>query len=101
MLDSPLRVVARIKAKSDKIEEVRDLLRSLIDPTCKEEGCLSYELLHNRKDPTDFTFVEEWENEAALDNHARSDHILAIGAKLREAVAEAPDIRTYTVVGKD
>ena len=53
----PLRVVARIKAKSEAINEVRELLCGLIEPTRKESGCINYELLQNRDDPTDFTFV--------------------------------------------
>ena len=52
-----LRVIARIKAKSDAVSEVRELLCGLIEPTRKESGCISYELLQNRDDPTDFTFV--------------------------------------------
>ncbi len=94
----PLRVVARIKAKSEAINEVRELLCGLIEPTRKESGCISYELLQNRDDPTDFTFVEEWETDAAFENHAASDHIKAIGPKLQPVVADPPDIRTYLAV---
>jgi quinol monooxygenase YgiN len=95
---SSLRVVARIKAKAESVGEVRDLLCGLVGPTRKESGCVSYELLQNREDPTDFTFVEEWESDAALESHAASDHIRAIGPKLQPVVAEAPDIRTYLAV---
>ena len=94
----PLRVVARIKAKSEAVSEVRELLCGLIEPTRKESGCISYELLQNRDDPTDFTFVEEWETDAAFENHAASDHIKAIGPKLQPVVADPPDIRTYLAV---
>ena len=94
----PLRVVARIKAKSEAVSEVRELLCGLIEPTRKESGCISYELLQNRDDPTDFTFVEEWETDAAFEHHAASDHIKAIGPKLRAVVADPPDIRTYLAV---
>ena len=93
-----LRVVARIKAKRETIGEVRELLRGLVEPTRNESGCISYELLQNTKDPTDFTFVEEWESEAALESHAASDHLKAIGPKLQPVVAEAPDIRTYLAI---
>jgi len=93
-----LRVVARIKAKPEKAVEVRELLCGLIEPTRKESGCISYELLQNREDPTDFTFVEEWESDAAFESHAASDHIEAIGPKLQPVVAKAPDIRTYSAV---
>ena len=93
-----LRVVARIKAKPDKVEEVREALTGLVAPTRSECGCVVYELLQNTDDPTDFTFVEEWESEAALANHAASDHIKATRAKLNGIVEEAPDIRTYTLI---
>lgn len=98
MPSSSLRVVARIKAKPEKVGEVRELLRGLIAPTRKESGCFSYELLQNTKDPTDFTFVEEWVSEAALASHAASDHLKAIGPKLHPVVVDAPDIRTYLAV---
>jgi quinol monooxygenase YgiN len=94
----PLRVVARIKAKPEAVGDVRELLCGLVEPTRKESGCVTYELLQNREDPTDFTFVEEWESEAVLESHAASDHIKAIGPKLQPLVADAPDIRTYLVV---
>ena len=95
---SPLRVVARIKAKPGKVGQVRELLCGLVEPTRKESGCVSYELLQNKEDPTDFTFVEEWESDAAFERHAASDHIKAIGPKLQPVVADAPDIRTYLTV---
>ena len=61
---NPLRVVARIKARPETVDEVRELLCGLVEPTRKESGCISYELLQNREDPTDLTFVEEWESDA-------------------------------------
>ena len=95
---NPLRVVARIKARPETLSEVRELLCGLVEPTRKESGCVSYELLQNREDPTDFTFVEEWESAAALESHAASDHIKATRTKLGPVVAGSPDIRTYSVV---
>ena len=95
---NPLRVVARIKARPETVDEVRELLCGLVEPTRKESGCISYELLQNREDPTDLTFVEEWESDAAFESHAASDHIKAIGPRLQPVVADAPDIRTYFAV---
>lgn len=75
MSENGLRVVAKIKAKEDKVEEVRQHLVGLIEPTRKEEGCVIYELLQNREDPTDFTFVEEWVSDEALGRHFETDHM--------------------------
>ena len=93
-----LRVVARIKAKPDKVEEVREALTGLVAPTRSEPGCIVYELLQNRDDPTDFTFVEEWESEETLAVHAASDHIQATRSKLEGIVVEGPDVRTYNLI---
>jgi len=94
-----LRVVARIKAKQDKIEEVKRLLSGLIEPTRKESGCVSYELLQNCQDPTDFTFIEEWTSDAALSEHFETKHFKNAQPHLPELTAEESDIRTYTVIG--
>ncbi len=98
MGERPLRVVARIKAKAENTDEVRRLLLALVEPTRKEPGCLSYELLQNRKDPTDFTFVEEWASEADFESHSTSDHIRAVGPNLQQIVTEAPEIGVYSIV---
>ena len=93
-----LRVVARIQAKPDKVAEVRELLLALIEPTRREQGCVTYELLQNREDSCDFTFVEEWACDADLDAHAASDHLSTIGAKLAPLTTTRPDIRKYELL---
>ncbi len=97
MAENSVRVVARIKAKPDKVSELRAILSSLIEPTRKEKGCISYEMLENRSDPTDFTFVEEWSDDAALDTHL--DGLQSSLPKVMDLIAEPPDIRRYSVVG--
>jgi len=75
---------------------VRSYLTELIEPTRKEPGCVSYELLQNRSDPTDFTFVEEWESDGALEAHLNTAHIRNAIASLAGLLAAAPDIRSYS-----
>ena len=99
MPDSGVRVVARVVARPGKIEELRAVLQGLIEPTRRESGCVTYELLQNTADPTDFTFVEEWSSEAELDAHLQSAHLRNARSRLSDLVAAAPDIRRYTVVG--
>jgi len=94
----PLRVVARIIALPDRIEEVRSILSELIEPTRGESGCVSYELLQNDSDPTDFTFVEEWESNAKLDAHMASPHLQKAIAAVDGKLAAPPDIRRYSLL---
>ena len=97
-MNKAFRVVARITAKPDTVNEVRAILQGLVAPTRAEDGCVVYELLQNRTDPTDFTFIEEWANDAVFERHHTTEHIRTAFPKLEALVASAPDIRTYTVV---
>lgn len=98
MSKTTLRVVARVVALPNKVEEVKSVLMGLIEPTRQENGCIVYELLQNHEDPTDFTFVEEWENQALLDAHLASAHLAQADSQLEGLVAAEPDIRMYRLV---
>ncbi len=98
MSKTTIRVVARVVALPDKVEEVKSVLMGIIEPTRQEEGCIVYELLHNQEDPTDFTFVEEWESQALLDAHLASAHIAEADSQLDGLVAAEPDIRIYQLL---
>ena len=93
-----VRVVAHITAKPDSIDELRDVLMSLVLPTRIEEGCITYMLYQNEADPTDFTFIEEWTSDEDLDRHLETDHLKAAGARGAEIFAAPPDIRRYKLV---
>jgi quinol monooxygenase YgiN len=99
MSDQGIRVVARLTAQTDKVDSLRGLLRGLLQPTRAEEGCISYELLQNTSDPTDFTFVEEWTGEEALQAHFNTDHLLHARSRFPDLLAAEADIRTYTLAG--
>jgi quinol monooxygenase YgiN len=99
MPDNGVRVVARIVARPGKEDELRVLLQGLVEPTRREQGCVVYELLQNKTDSTDFTFVEEWNSDADLDAHLQSAHLQHARVRLPDLAATDPDIRRYTVVG--
>lgn len=94
-----LRVVAHLKAKSDKATEARELLEGLIGPTNQEPGCISYELLQSNDDSTELTFVEEWQAESGLAAHFETPHIQAVLERWDEVMAEPLDLRKYSKVG--
>jgi quinol monooxygenase YgiN len=98
MSKTTIRVVARVVALPDQVEEVKSVLLGLIEPTRKEEGCIVYELLQNQADPTDFTFVEEWESQALLEAHLASAHIEEAKSQMDGLVAAEPDIRLYQLL---
>lgn len=98
MTNQTIRVVARIIALPEKVEAVKAVLVEIIEPTRQEPGSIKYELLQNQSDPTDFTFVEEWASDDALDAHLATPHLHEAGAKLASLVATEPDIRRYSLL---
>jgi quinol monooxygenase YgiN len=94
-----LRVIATLTALPGKEEELRETLAALLQPTREEDGCLGYELLENKEDPTEFRFVEEWTDDAALDEHFGTPHIQAAIAAFEGLLAADLDVRKYRLVG--
>lgn len=89
----PLVVIATIRARPGKEKEAEALLKSLLEPTHREPGCVLY-ALHKRMDaPGTFFFVEKWKSQADLDAHLKSSHIQAALARQAE-ILELLDIAT-------
>ena len=99
MASDTLRVVARLLAKPEKVSDLRTVLSGLMEPTRAEPGCISYELLQNKENEADFTFVEEWEGDSALDAHFATDHIQQALGEFPNLLAEELDVRRYKLVG--
>ena len=79
-----LSVVATMRAKAGKEQEVRDLLESLIEPTRAEADNVTYALHQGTADPAVFVFYENWTSQAALDAHLGTPHLQAALPKIPE-----------------
>ena len=98
MAQDVTRVVAHIVAKPSKLDEARSMLEALVEPTRNEAGCLRYELMKNLSDETEFVFIEEWADEAALTAHFSTPHVRAAFAQAADLLAAPPDIRKYRLI---
>jgi quinol monooxygenase YgiN len=97
-MPSTVHVVARIRAKEGKEEALKTVLTALVAPSRRELACYQYDLLQNKSDPRDFTFVERWESEKAIDEHAASAHVKKAGDQLGGLVEAPPEIHRYQQV---
>jgi len=61
-------------AKDDCVQELKDLLITMIDASREEPGCTLYNIYQLSEKPTEFTVVETWENQDFLNAHGKSDH---------------------------
>ena len=87
-----LTVVAHVRAKPDKEDEVRKGLRALLAPTRGEEGCINYDMHESTETPGEFACYENWTSRAHLDAHLASAHIRAFFARIPELLVEQPRI---------
>jgi quinol monooxygenase YgiN len=85
---SKLTVIANIKAKSDKIDLVKEELIKLIDITCDEEGCLQYDLHQDNNNPAHFMFYENWKSRELWQTHMGRQHLKDYAAATDGAVEE-------------
>ncbi len=77
--------------------EIVRVLRSLIEPTRVETGCLSCGLYKDLHDPSIIVWVEEWNTQNDLERHVRSPQYKKILAAFDMSNAQ-PDMRFNTVV---
>lgn len=81
-----LTVIATLKAKPGKEEDLVSTLRALVEPTHKEEGCLKYEMHRSHENPGHVIFVEDWESRPLWEAHMESPHLQDFSAKQDDLV---------------
>lgn len=98
MADERIAVLAKIKAKAGKIEEVKAELAALIEPTRAEAGCVEYNLHVSDEDEAQFMFYEIWRSKEDLDKHIETPHLQGLLAKMGELVEGDLDVSIWKLV---
>ena len=80
----------------EKQLEVMQTLLSMIEPTGKEAGCLSYTIFCDIENKSLFSLLEEWETREDLDQHIKS-HRFGILLGTKTLLCEPPKIQIHTV----
>ncbi len=79
-----LTVIAHMRAKPGKEDELRSALQALVEPTTKEKGYVNYDMHEAVNEPGLFYFYENWESEADLDAHLAAPHLVEFAGRLDE-----------------
>jgi quinol monooxygenase YgiN len=80
----------------EKQLEVMQTLLSMIEPTGKETGCLSYAVFCDIEDRNRFSLLEEWKTRENLDHHIMS-HRFGVLLGTKALLCEPPKIQIHTV----
>lgn len=91
-------VMASVRAKEGRGEELERALRGLVDESRKEATCIEYVLHRATDDARHFAFYERWESQEALGAHFETPHFKAVAARIPELCDGEPSIATFTVL---
>lgn len=69
-----LKIIATIVVKAEYETEVLTALHHIVDATRKEDGNVSYDLHKNTVTPLEYTILEVWKSQEAIDLHNASKH---------------------------
>lgn len=71
---SSVTIVAKVVARKECIEAIKNELIKMITPTRHELGCIEYRLHQDIQNPEIFIFYENWESLSCLNQHLESSH---------------------------
>jgi quinol monooxygenase YgiN len=91
-------VVVRITMNvlPEKHMEVMQTLVSMIEPSAKEAGCMSYDVFCDIEDKNRFSLLEEWDTRKNLDQHTASKRF-GVLLGIKTLLSEPLEIQIHTV----
>ena len=76
--------------------EVMQTFLSMIEPSAKEAGCLSYAVFNDIEDKNQFNLLQEWETRKDLDLHL-SSHRFGVLLGTKALLSGPPNVEIHTV----
>ncbi len=98
MSPEQITLIAKVKAKEGLEETLKNELITLLEPTGKEAGCITYNLHQNSEDKSLFMFYENWTSQQALDEHLQTPHLKAFLAKADALLDGSLDLTAWQML---
>ncbi len=92
MSDEQIVLIARLKVKADKIEELKAAALSIVAASRAEEGNVNYDIHQSIEDKTLFFWHETWASKAAIDEHFETPFFQKFFGIVGEITAVPPQI---------
>jgi quinol monooxygenase YgiN len=78
-------------------EEVRELMRASQARIREQPGCAYFEFAETLDDPGHFVVVQQWRDQAALDEHFRSQAFAEYQAQIDPYLVRSSQLRVHAV----
>ena len=93
-----IKVVAKFRVESEKTEEFKTIADQLITKTRQEEGNIAYKLYQGKDKSQILTFIEEWDDQPALENHKQTEHYQNALPQIGELLISEPEVDIYILI---
>ena len=98
MADERVFLIAWLKPKPGREDELAQLLEGMCAPSRAEEGCVFYNLFQSADEEGVFHFIECWKTQAALDAHREEEHYKEFRARLPDLIAEPVGVKFLNAI---
>ena len=88
--DNPVNLFLIFPVKDERSESFRQLIVANAIASRQEDGCHSFDVFLPEGEANPFYLFEQWDNQAALDNHGRQPHLEAVRQQLPDSLAGTP-----------
>ncbi len=97
----PVTLIARIKAKQGCEGQLEEAFRDMIKKVrAAEPGCQAYILHRANDDATQFVWYETYSDQAAFDNHRKTEHMKEMGGRIANLLDGRPQLEMLTEVDR-
>ena len=69
-------IAGRMKIDPTKLDHALDVIKPVVEQTANESGNVAYRYYADLDDPTTLFIFEEWQSDAALENHFTMPYML-------------------------
>ena len=90
-------VVGKVVTDSERRAELIRVGETVAAASRAEAGCIDYRLYASTEDENAFVFVEEWEDDAALQAHFATAHVATFMQGVMPLLTAPPDVKFHEV----
>ncbi len=90
-------VTGRVQIPPQHRERFQEIATAMCRASRGDDGCLGYRFYEDAEQPGRFVFIEEWQDDDALQAHFRQPHTGEFMGELPGLLSEPPDALFHTV----
>ena len=92
-----ITIIAKFNVLNGSVDEFKKCAVNVVRDTRKEKGNLAYKIYQSREDATKFTFIEEWLNDTAIEQH----NFLRTSNRLQMVTFKSNSLQKYRLYSAD